>query len=217
MIKKSLLLLAVIVIIACPGGNMAEEIILPQPVHTGVAIEDCLADRRSVRSFTPDSLTTEQVATLLWAAQGITDTTRDLRAAPSAGATYPLEVYLFNKNGIYLYHPDAHKLTLHKKGDKRAPLTLACLGQAWVGVAPCSIVLCAVPGRTARRYGDRAMRYIWMEAGHAAENVLLTAVALGLGGVPIGAFHDETLADLLGLDAETIPLYVLPVGVPANQ
>ncbi len=212
--KRYPLLLALAFFAACPGGNVAEEYKLPEPLQTNRSIEECLAARRSIRGFTSDTLTTEQIATLLWAAQGITDTTRGFRTAPSAGATYPLEAYLVTAQGIFLYHPAAHKITLVKKGDKRVELTVACLGQVWVGKAPASIVLCAVPERTSRRYGERAMRYVWMEAGHAAQNILLEAVALGLGGVPIGAFSDEAVSKLLDLDKSTIPLYVLPVGIP---
>jgi len=215
--KRYPLLLALAFFAACPGGNVAEEYKLPEPLQTNRSIEECLAGRRSIRSFTSDTLTTEQIATLLWAAQGITDTNRGFRTAPSAGATYSLEAYLVTAQGIFLYHPAAHKLTLLKKGDKRAELALACLGQYWVGKAPASIVLCAVPKRTSQRYGERAMRYVWMEAGHAAQNVLLEAVALDLGGVPIGAFNDGAVSKLLDLDKaedKTIPLYVLPVGIP---
>ncbi|TET22362.1 MAG: SagB/ThcOx family dehydrogenase [Candidatus Stahlbacteria bacterium] len=215
--KKYAIILAVMLFAACPGGNVAEEYKLPEPLRTNRSIEECLAARRSVRGFASDTLTTEQIATLLWAAQGITDTARGFRTAPSAGATYPLETYLVTHQGIFLYHPAAHKITLVKKGDKRAELALACLGQYWVGKAPASIVLCAVPERTSQRYGERAMRYIWMEAGHAAQNILLEAVALDLGGVPIGAFSDDAVSKLLDLDKaedKTIPLYVLSVGTP---
>jgi SagB-type dehydrogenase family enzyme len=216
---KSTLLIALVLIFACPGGksSMEESSSLPDPIRTDRSIEECLALRRSVRSFTSDTLTNVQIATLLWAAQGITDTSRGFRTAPSAGATYPLEIYLFTKNGVFLYHPMQHKITLVKKGDKRSELSAACLGQAFIRQAPVSIVLCAVPERTSGRYGERAMRYIWMEAGHAAQNVLLEAVALGLGGVPIGAFYDEALTKLLELDQSTIPLYIIPVGVPAGS
>ncbi len=215
--KRYPLLLALAFFAACPGDNVAEEYKLPEPLQTNRSIEECLAGRRSIRSFTSDTLTTEQIATLLWAAQGITDTARGFRTAPSAGATYPLEAYLVTHQGIFLYHPTAHKITLVKKGDKRVELTVACLGQVWVGSAPVSIVLCAVPERTSQRYGERAMRYIWMEAGHAAQNILLEAVALGLGGVTVGAFNDGAVSKLLDLDKaedKTIPLYVLPVGIP---
>ena len=215
--KRYPLLLAVMLFAACPGGNVAEEYKLPEPLQTNRSIEECLAGRRSIRSFTSDTLTPGQIAILLWAAQGITDTARGFRTAPSAGATYPLEAYLVTRQGIFLYHPTAHKITLVKKGDKRVELTVACLGQVWVGSAPVSIVLCAVPERTSQRYGERAMRYIWLEAGHAAQNVLLEAVALGLGGVTVGAFNDGAVSKLLDLDKaedKTIPLYVLPVGIP---
>lgn len=215
----SILGLGIMLFSACPEGSVGEtNANLPEPVSTGKSLEECLAQRRSTRSFTDDTLTHEQISTLLWAAQGITDTTRGFRTAPSAGATFPLETYVVTDKGIFLYDPGRHHVTLIKAGDERASLAKACWNQACVRGAPVSIVLCAVPERTSGRYGERAMRYIYMEAGHVAQNIHLEAVALGLGSVPVGAFDDDALARLLDLneaEQKTIPLYVISIGVPS--
>ncbi|MBN2381139.1 SagB/ThcOx family dehydrogenase [candidate division WOR-3 bacterium] len=219
---KALPLLGVLLFIACPkegalGKSNDCTVTLPDPVRTDRSIEECMSLRRSVRSFSADTLSLAQLSNLLWAAQGVTEPVRGFRTTPSAGATYPLEVYVFDSNGVFHYEPGAHKITIAKSGDQRAELARACLNQGCVKAAPTSIVLCAVPERTSARYGERAMRYIYMEAGHTAQNIHLEAVALGLGSVPVGAFDDEAVAKLLDLDKaiqETVPLYVIPVGVP---
>jgi SagB-type dehydrogenase family enzyme len=221
---KVIPLLILALFLVCTGGNnMEDTFALPDPIRTNRSIEECLALRRSVRAFTSDTLTHAQISTLLWAAQGVTDTTRNtsrgFRTAPSAGATYPLETYIVVPQGIFHYVPSTHQVKLLKAGDSRAALAAACLNQQCVLKAPCSIVLCAVPERTSERYGERAMRYIYMEAGHAAQNVHLEAVALGLGSVPVGAFDDDALAKFLELNTaeqKTIPLYVISIGVPAD-
>lgn len=217
---KILPLLLVMLFMACPGDNMSDSYSLPEPLKTDRPIEECLSKRRSVRFFSEDTLTPEQVSTLLWAAQGITDEKRGFRTAPSAGATYPLEVYLVAPHGIFQYNPQEHSLSLKKAGDYRPELEKACLGQPSVGKAYISIILTAVTDRTSSKYGERAMRYIWLEAGHSAQNVLLEATALGLGAVPVGAFNDDAVSKLLELDSFTsnsIPLYVIPVGVPLKK
>lgn len=151
---------------------------------------------------------------MLWAAQGITDITTGFRAAPSAGALYPLEVYLVSRHGVYRYLPHRHGLTQVREGDARPALYRAGLSQSPIQEAPISIVITAVYERTRAKYGDRAERYVILEAGHAAQNVLLQAVALGLGAVPIGAFYDEAVQTALGCPTEHKPLYIIPVGVP---
>ncbi len=188
---------------------------LPAPKTTGnVSVEQAIHGRRSVREFAPTRLSVETVSQLLWAAQGVTDRHRGLRAAPSAGATYPLVIYLVSDEGVYLYHPESHTLTSKRPGDVRSILASSCLGQPWVREAPVSLVLAAVYERTTKRYGPRGERYVHIEVGHAAENIHLQAVALGLGSVPIGAFDDRRVAEILGLPAKERPLYIIPVGVP---
>lgn len=187
---------------------------LPSPRTVGeVSLEAALDQRRSVREFLPDPLTDAELGQLLWAAQGVTDPT-GLRTVPSAGALYPLEVYAVTGQAILRYDPATHSVEMRRAGDHRRELRAAALDQAAVGEAPAIIVLSAVLERTAVRYGERATRYVQLEAGHAAQNILLQAVALGLGAVPVGSFSDERVAGLLGLADGELPLYLVPVGHP---
>ena len=190
---------------------------LPQPrVKGAMSVEEAIYKRRSRRSFRDEALTLEQVGQLLWAAQGITDKRSGFRAAPSAGATYPLEVYLVAgkvkdlKCGVYRYDPHSHSLELHKAGDVRVALSRAALGQAFIRTAPATVVIAAVERRTAARYGARAKRYVLIEVGHAGQNIYLQAEALGLGTVAVGAYHDEQVQRVLNLDIPV--LYLMPVG-----
>ena len=171
------------------------------------------------RIRTDAGATLEEVAQLLWAAQGITSEWGG-RTAPSAGATYPLEIYVVAgeveglQPGIYRYLPDNHSATLVKEGDLRAALSSAALGQEWVRTAPACLVIAAVYGRTTRRYGERGRRYVHMEVGHVGQNVYLQAKGLGLGTVMVGAFDDEEVRELLGIEEN--PLAIMPVGRPAD-
>jgi SagB-type dehydrogenase family enzyme len=186
---------------------------LPQPRSKGpLSVEEAIAGRRSVRSYAPQGLTDEELSQLLWAAQGITERRQGLRAAPSAGATYPLETYVVTAEGVFHYEPAGHALRATRAGDVRTKLAAAALGQEFVRRAPVTIVLAAVPERTTRRYGRRGLTYVHMEAGHAAQNMHLQAVALGLGSVPVGAFDDDAVTEVLGLPPAQIPLYLIPVG-----
>lgn len=194
---------------------------LPQPkFKSEVSLERALHDRRSVRRFARGTpLTLAEVSQLLWAVQGITDP-EGFRTAPSAGALYPLEVYVVSGNvtdlaaGVYKYRPQGHQLECLAEGDKRDILGGAALGQEAVAHAPMTLVMSAVPARTTGKYGNRGMRYIHFEAGHAAQNLCLQAVSLGLGSVPVGAFHDADLKKILGLPVGEEPLYLIPVGRP---
>jgi SagB-type dehydrogenase family enzyme len=192
-----------------------EIIALPSPRTEGpLTLEETLRARRSVREFAPDPLTQDEIGQLLWAAQGITDP-RGFRTAPSAGALFPLEVYAVTGDGVFHYLPAEHALRQVLAGDVRPQLQAAALGQESVGEAPLVLVIAAVPTRTQARYGEeRGLRYVDMEVGHAAQNVLLQAVALGLGSVPIGAFSDARAAAVLGLAEGEIVRYMLPVGRP---
>lgn len=220
-LHTSLLCIVLLMAVQCvpgqPGATQSgtEATPLPAPATEGtMALELCIAQRRSVRSFTDQALTWEQIGQLLWAAQGITELQRGLRAAPSAGALYPLELYVVTPEGIYHYLPAEHAVAPLAQGDRRAALGEACLGQLWVAQAPVSFVITAVYARTAAKYGERARRYADMEAGGAMENLLLQAVALGLGGVAVGAFRDPAVSEIIGIDATETPLLVVPVGYP---
>ncbi len=196
-----------------------ERIQLPEPRHESpVSLEETLLERRSVRSYQDEPLSLSEASQLLWAAQGITEPARGFRTAPSAGALFPLETFLVVRRteglspGVYRYLPGSHELELVQAGDISDALTAAALRQAFVRQAAANIVLAGVYARTAGRYGDRAVRYVHMEAGHVGQNVALQAVALGLGTVMIGAFQDDEVARVVGMAAEEEPLYIIPVG-----
>lgn len=191
-----------------------KETALPTPRTEGLSsLEETLAKRRSVRQFTTQSLTWDELSQLLWATQGITDA-RGFRTAPSAGALYPLEVYLATAEAAYRYIPQGHRVALQIQGDRRTALWRAGLQQEALREAAVIFVLAAVYERTERKYGGRATRYVHLEVGHAAQNLLLQAVALGLGAVPIGAFADDEVQVALSLPADHRPLYLVPVGYP---
>jgi SagB-type dehydrogenase family enzyme len=159
----------------------------------------------------------DEAAQLLWAAQGIT-LAGGLRTAPSAGALSPLEIYLLAGTvaslpaGIYPHEqPKLHPLARAVSGDKRRKLASAARHQAWIADAPAVVVIAAVYRRTRAKHGDRAERYVYIEAGHAAENVCLQVVALSLGTTIVGAFADAEVERLLGLDEEE-PILLIPVG-----
>ena len=187
---------------------------LPAPDRRGTqSLESLLQARLSVRAFAPDTLEASQLGQLLWAAGGVTQT-RDFahRTVPSAGALYPLELYLLTPRGVAHYDAMAHALTWLQEPDRRRELAQAALGQASIREAPAVIVIAAEPARTARKYRERAERYVFMEAGNACQNVLLEATALRLGAVPIGAFDDEQAARVLDLPAGWRVLLIVPVG-----
>ena len=201
-----------------PGAKMIK---LPQPNYQGMPVEEAIKKRRSVRSYSKKALTLPQLSQLLFAAQGITGSVsgHELRAAPSAGALYPMEVYLVVNNvevlsrGIYHYNIQEHALELLKEGDFRKEITNAGLWQDMLGEAQVTFVLSAVFERTQRKYGDRSLRYIYMEAGHISQNISLQAVSLGLGSVCVGAFYDEQVNRLIGLDGATeSAIYLQAVG-----
>ncbi len=218
--------LGALALVSCqlgPGTNTMVErrrpeqtpLILPAPRRDGkLSLEAALDRRRSIRSFTNEALTAEQIGQLVWAAQGITDP-QGFRTAPSAGALYPLECYVATAAGVFHYEPGPHRLQPRVAEDLRAALAGAALNQSAIREAPAVVVITAVYERTALKYGEfRARRYAMLEAGHAAQNVLLEAVAIGLGAVPIGAFDDGRVARLLGLEDREAPLYLMPVGHP---
>lgn len=190
---------------------------LPTPAEPAPdSLEEAIDARRSVREFRDDPLSEVEVGQLVWAAQGITDPSGK-RAAPSAGATYPLEVYVVSAEGVARYRPGSHSLVVVDGADRRRALAAAALGQQAVADAPVVLVLTGVVERTAVRYGDRAERYVLLEAGHAAQNVLLQAAVLDLAAVPIGAFDDDRLVRILDLPAGERPLYLVAVGHPAPR
>lgn len=194
-------------------------ITLPEPNLTGdISLEETLQRRRSVREYASTQLTLVEIGQLAWSAQGITDHTRGFRTAPSAGATFPLELYFLIAGtddiaeGAYRYLPDDHVLEQVIEGDLRQNLQSVALGQESITEAPVVLVITGVLSRIEPRYRDRAMRYMYMEAGHVAQNVYLQSVPLEIGTVVIGAFSDDGVSDVLQLDDEEHPLYIMPLG-----
>jgi SagB-type dehydrogenase family enzyme len=193
-------------------------ILLPEPRFDGaVSVESALRERRSVRSYKDEPLALAEVAQILWSAQGITSA-RGLRTAPSAGALYPLELYVVAGNvkslasAIYKYKPQEHRLLEIISGDSRSQLSRAALHQSAIREAPAVILFCAIYERTTGKYGQRGIRYADMEVGHAAQNACLQAIAVGLHTTVIGAFRDEEVKAIARLPADEQPLYLVPVG-----
>ncbi|MGQ9781463.1 MAG: SagB/ThcOx family dehydrogenase [Nitrososphaeria archaeon] len=201
---------------------------LPLPkFSSGVLVEEAMAWRRSIREYKKDPVTAESLSMLLWAAQGITEFTYGFRTVPSAGGTYPLDVYVVLaedgvivddtkrlEGGSYKYDHRDHSIILLKSGDVREALADASLRQEWVRTAMVNIVVFATYERTTKVYGERGQRYVHMENGHAGQNICLMAAALGLGAVVVGAFDDNQVRAVVGAGVQEQPLYVIPVSVP---
>ncbi|MDI6807533.1 MAG: SagB/ThcOx family dehydrogenase [Candidatus Eisenbacteria bacterium] len=197
---------------------------LPQPKYDGkTSVEKALLERRSVRGYNDEPLTLAEVSQLLWAAQGITDSARSFRTSPSAGALYPLELYIVAGNvtdlsrGVYKYKPHGRELIEVMEGDRRADLCNVVVRQSLVKDAAAVIVFTAVYQRTTVKYGERGTRYAHMEVGCAAQNVYLQAISLELGTVFIGAFDDDKTKKVLNMPEEEQPLGMMPVGRKQNS
>jgi SagB-type dehydrogenase family enzyme len=223
MLKKVIIIVSVFIAVLLGTGSgavsgEAEDINLPQPYDDGhVSIEKALLLRRSVREYSDRPLALNEISQLLWAAQGITNPS-GFRTAPSAGALYPLAIYLVAGNvkdlppGVYKYKPKGHTLANVIKGDKRAQLSVAALGQSCVKKSAAVIVLAAVYERTMKKYGQRGIRYVHIEVGHASQNIYLQAVSLDIGTVVIGAFDDGKVKKTLHMLNTEQPLSIMPVG-----
>ena len=197
---------------------------LPKPnLESKVSVEEALQGRRSTRSYKNEPLSLSEVSQILWAAYGVTQKMSGfrggLKTAPSAGATYPLEIYLVAGNvtdlskGIYRYIPENHTLKKVYAGDKRSELCAAAHGQSMVRSAPASIVYTAIYERATGRYGVRGKdRYVCMDLGHSAQNVYLQAYTLGIGTCAVGAFDDSALKSVMPIPKNEIPLYIMPLG-----
>ena len=197
---------------------------LPQPKTKGtVSVEQAIKQRRTVRAFMPRALDLNQLSQLLWAAHGITENTGFKRAAPSAGALYPMDIYVVvGQNsvaqieaGIYHYEPKGHLLSLVEKSDFRNAIVRASLSQAWMAKAPISFIITAEYKRVTVKYGKRGVRYAMIEAGHIGQNLFLQAGALGFKAGIVGAFHDKELIDVMNIPPSHEPLLIMPVGYQA--
>lgn len=198
--------------------QIKETIELPAPrKDSKFSIERALRERRSVREFSSAAISLTELSQLLWAAQGVTHR-GGFRTAPSAGALYPLQLYVVVGNvkelsqGIYKYQPAGHRLVRMATEDKRKEIARAAWGQKWVKVNAILIVFAAVESRTTRKYGRRGIRYVYIELGHAAQNLFLQAQSLGLDVAVVGAFGDDSVKEILGMPDNERPLYLMPAG-----
>ena len=202
---------------------MAEALIkLPPPrLQSNTSVEQAISRRRSVRSYTSGPISLLQLSQILWSAQGITGNGR-YRTVPSAGATYPLEVFVIAgeqtienvEAGIYHYDAGNHSVQLNAKGDLRDRLAGAALNQGFIATAPLNIAICAIFSRTTSMYGKRGEGYVLMEAGHASQNISLQAISLELATVVVGAFDDKEVRRILGVGEHITPVYIITVGKP---
>ena len=193
--------------------NKTDKVIqLPEPASDGgMSVEAALAKRESVRHFTSVPLTLSLLSQILWAAQGITRNWGG-RTAPSAGALYPLELYLALLDGFFHYIPRNHQLMHISESNFIEDLAAVALGQQCIRESSAVVVIAAVYKRIEQKYGRRGERNVKVEAGHAAQKILLQAVSQGIGAVPVGAFYDEDVRKVLSLPSDHEPLYLIPLG-----
>ena len=194
---------------------------LPPPEIEGViSLERTIKTRRTIRSFSSKHLSLKQLSQILWSAQGITEDNGFKRAAPSAGALYPMDAYAVIgtegvegfKAGCYHYQPNNHSVSLILEGDLRNELARTSLLQMWMADPPVSIVITAEYDRITLKYGKRGVRYAMIEAGHIGQNIFLQAEALDLGAGIIGAFNDEEVIRIMQIPPTHEPLLIMPVG-----
>jgi len=194
---------------------------LPDPVLDGdVSLERAVHQRRTIRSFEGKALTLKQLSQLLWAAQGSTGAEGFKRAAPSAGALYPMDIYGAVggdcierlEPGLYHYEPAEHSIDLVKEGDVRRDIAVASLSQMWMAYAPLTLVITAEYGRIMVKYGQRGIRYAMIEAGHIGQNIFLQSQAMGLEAGIVGAFEDQKVIQVMGIKETHEPLLIMPVG-----
>jgi len=216
--------------VVSPAAQAVQEkvINLPRPkLKGGISLEEAISKRRSRRNYQDKSLSLEQVSQILWAGQGITDEKTGFRSAPSAGALYPLDIYLIVgesglpagrqgveglESGVYHFVPQGHKIEEILAGDLKEEVMRASLNQTFIAQAPVVLIITGEYERTTKKYGDRGKQYVHMEAGHAAQNIYLQVESLGLGAVTVGAFDGEEIIKILNLPKSHKPLYVMPIG-----
>ena len=185
---------------------------LPSPATTDtISLEKAIGRRQSLRAFRPDPLPMATIGQLLWAGQGVTSPDGK-RAAPSAGALYPLELYVVTPEQVMHYLPDGHRAETRAVSDLRPGLKATAVNQSTISAAPVVIVVAAIPSRLSHRYGAQAGPFVQIEVGHASQNILLQAAALGLGAVPVGSLDSSRAADTLALPSDQTVLYLIPVG-----
>jgi len=190
---------------------------LSEPRLTGrVSLEQTLAKRRSVRHFTGQQLSAEQISQLAWAGQGITEKQKGFRTAPSAGALYPIKLYFITQDGIFVYNPHQHSLEQLVSGDLRHKLAAAASGQKMMANVACNIIITGSAKKLAVKYKNKARRYMFLEAGHVSQNILLQAVSLQLAAVPVGGFDTGGVSRFCKLPTDAEPLLIICVGHPTK-
>ncbi|MEN6384576.1 MAG: nitroreductase family protein [Phycisphaerales bacterium] len=203
---------------AADTGAPAAIIKLPQPKINGVvSLEQALENRRSIRQFTDEALTIDQIGQICWAAQGVTEPNREFRTAPSPGAIYPIQLYVFLPDGLYLYAPARHELSLVIDKDLRLSIFNSSFNQRVVQKAPCTFMLAGDVKKVEAKYRSRGERFTYIEAGHIAQNIQLQATALALGSVPIGVIDTKTIAQICKLPIGQEVIYLIPVGNPTKK
>lgn len=194
-----------------------ERIALPAAAREGgMPLQEALAKRRSIRDFVDKPIGDRELGQLLWAAQGA-NRPDGHRTAPSANALYPLELYVATAKGFFHYDPREHQLERRAEGDLRPAIAKAARGQKHVPVSTALFVFTAVFERMEKRYAQQPQRgsnFVYVEAGHAAQNLLLQVVALNLGAVPMGGFDEGQLQEALSLPKDHKPIYMVAVGFP---
>ncbi len=209
----------VITVQPCLVPKTLRSISLPKIHHNGFSLEESIANRRTTRIFSDMPLTLKQLAQILWAAQGITNRKTGQRAAPSAGRTYPIDLYISPNKvegiscGLYIYRPENHQLILHREGYYRDALYIAALEQQWVKNAAVVIIFVADPSKVAAKYGDEsAEKSVYLEAGHISENIYLQATSMGLAVGAIGGFSQDIVDRVLSLDEKYKTVYINILG-----
>jgi len=203
---------------ARPRGGTLKIVQLPEPKTSGtLSLEEALSKRRSIRQFATKPLDFIQIGQLAWAGQGITESQRGLRTAPSAGAIYPIELYFVAPQGSFVYQPKAHSLEQISGEDLRRQLAVAAGNQDFIAQAACNIVVAGSIRKLAPKYGNKARQYMLLEAGHIAQNIQLQAVCLGLGSVPVGSFETKDVGKILEMPGDLEPLLIVCVGYPAES
>ncbi|OHB53142.1 MAG: hypothetical protein A2Y10_07125 [Planctomycetes bacterium GWF2_41_51] len=191
---------------------------LPQPqTNSRFSLEQAIENRRSIRQFTEEPLTIAQLGQICWAAQGITEPNKGMRTAPSAGAIYPIELYVVLPDGLYLYRPATHDLSKLITGDLRKSVSNASFNQRFVQTAPCTFIIAGSIKKVEARYRNRGAKFTYIEAGHIAQNIQLQSTVLGLGSVPIGVIDEKTIAQICKLPQGLEVLYIVPVGNPTEK
>lgn len=213
--KRFLMFFLLVLCLTLGSLSFAESSVinLPKPIINGnFSLDKALKERRSIRDYTSQQLSLQQISQLFWAADGISDSKKKFRTAPSAWATYPLNLYLVNADGVWQYNVEEHSLKKIASGDRRQQLRKACLGQKQITKAPILIVITMLKNKIPNKMGLNGKRFSLLEAGHIAQNILLESVSLGLVSGPMTGFVDQDVRSSLAIPNDQEAVYVIPVG-----